>query len=152
MDNEPPISKHEFYDRFYQRIPSNQHTAAHGWLHSGHDAVDRIPQRKGIKMIPTNGRLQFWGIVAREKKSGRRMLFYFIICWLIGFFFFLLLFGVLQGVFAGLFNFFVVLYSLGGLAVGVLFDGAGRGLGHLGATFRYLLVLAAGGSSGWWVA
>lgn len=95
MDNEPPISKHEFYDRFYRRIPPEQDTAARGWLCSGHDAVDRIPQRKSIKMIPTNGRLQFWGIVAREKKSGSRMLIYIFLSSLPGFiFFFLWLFAL----------------------------------------------------------
>lgn len=88
MDNEPPISKHEFYDRFHQRVTSEKCMAAHGGMCSNHDAVDRIPQKKGLDDIITNSRPQFWGIVAREQRSGVRMLIYFVVSSLSGLAFF----------------------------------------------------------------
>ncbi|KAI8654341.1 Cytochrome b5 heme-binding domain-containing protein [Fusarium sp. Ph1] len=98
MDNEPPISKHEFYDRFYKRITPEQLRAVHGSFYNDHDAVDRIPQKKGLNEITVNGRSQFWGIIAREKKSGKRMLIYIFLSSLPGFvFFFLWLFVLDKG-------------------------------------------------------
>ncbi|UPK95393.1 hypothetical protein LCI18_006328 [Fusarium solani-melongenae] len=96
MDNEPPISKHEFYDRFYKRITPEQLRAVHGSFYNGHDAVDRIPQKKGLNDIAANGRPQFWGIIAREKKSGKRMLIYIFLSSLPSFIFFFLWLFVLD--------------------------------------------------------
>lgn len=96
MDDEPPISKHEFYDRFYKRITPEQLRAVHGSIYNDHDAVDRIPQKKGLNDIAANGRPQFWGIIAREKKSGKRMLIYILLSSLSGFIFFFLWLFVLD--------------------------------------------------------
>ncbi|RSM03366.1 hypothetical protein CEP52_007417 [Fusarium oligoseptatum] len=96
MDDEPPISKHEFYDRFYKRITPEQPGAVHGSFYYDHDAVDRIPQKKGLDDIAANGRPRFWGIIAREKKSGTRMLIYIFLSSLPGFIFFFLWLFVLD--------------------------------------------------------
>ncbi|RSL88897.1 hypothetical protein CEP51_001518 [Fusarium floridanum] len=96
MDDEPPISTHEFYDRFYKRITPEQLRAAHGSLYNDHDAVDRIPQKEGLDDIAANGRPQFWGIIAREKKSGTRMLIYIFLSSLPGLIFFFLWLFVLD--------------------------------------------------------
>lgn len=96
MDDEPPISKHEFYDRFYKRITPEQLRAVHGSFYNDRDAVDRIPQKKGLNDIAANGRPQFWGIIAREKKSGKRMLIYILLSSLPGFIFFFLWLFVLD--------------------------------------------------------
>ncbi|RSL73984.1 hypothetical protein CEP53_000607 [Fusarium sp. AF-6] len=96
MDDEPPISKHEFYDRFYRRITTEQLRAVHGSFYNDHDAVDRIPQKRGLDDIVANGRPRFWGIIAREKKSGARMLIYIFLSSLPGFIFFFLWLFVLD--------------------------------------------------------
>ncbi|KAH7187768.1 heterokaryon incompatibility protein-domain-containing protein [Fusarium oxysporum] len=90
MDNEPPISKHEFYDRFYRRVTTEACINTHKDSCGENDAVDRIPQKTDLEDIITNGRLQFWGIVAREKKSGLRMLVYILVSCIPGIVFFLL--------------------------------------------------------------
>ena len=96
MDSEPPISKHEFYDRFYQRVAHERLMATHGSLYNDHDAVDRIPQKEGLDDIGTRGRQQFWGIIAREKKSGLRMLIYILVSSLPGLIFLFLWLFVLD--------------------------------------------------------
>ncbi|KAI8652845.1 Cytochrome b5 heme-binding domain-containing protein [Fusarium keratoplasticum] len=96
MDSEPPISKHEFYDRSYQRVAHERLMATHGSLYNDHDAVDRIPQKEGLDDIGTRGRQQFWGIIAREKKSGLRMLIYILVSSLPGLIFLFLWLFVLD--------------------------------------------------------
>lgn len=95
MDNEPPISRHEFYDRFYRRVESEPCIVTHSDVCRECDAVDRIPQKKHLDDLTTNTRPQFWGIIAREKKSGLRMLIYIFVSCIPGLiFFFVWLFGL----------------------------------------------------------
>jgi hypothetical protein len=90
MDREPPISKHEFYDRFYKKILSED-CILQG-THNCHerDAVERIPQKKDLVSTTGVSRPQFYGIIAREKKSGIRMLVYICLSSIPGIIFFFL--------------------------------------------------------------
>lgn len=91
MDREPPISRHEFHDRFYQKVDSEDCLV--GVPHdrcSDRDAVDRIPQKKELVSISGQKRQQFYGIVAREKKSGAKMMLYILVSSVPGTIFFFL--------------------------------------------------------------
>lgn len=93
MDREPPISVHEFHDRFYQRVKSETCLAGNGACCTDHDAVERIPQKKDLVSVSAEGRPQFYGIVARETKSALTMVVYVLISSVPGtIFFFLWLF------------------------------------------------------------
>lgn len=76
MDREPPISKHEFYDRFYRRVELEDCILQRSDRCAERDAVERIPQKKIPFDSTCGGRPQFYGIIARERKSGLRMLIY----------------------------------------------------------------------------
>ncbi|KAI5921605.1 hypothetical protein F4810DRAFT_677814 [Camillea tinctor] len=93
MDTEPPVSAHKFNDRFYKRIPTcgSKKECTCG----ARDAIDRIPQRdRSITVAQTQKREFFWGIIARDHKSGLRVLTYILLSSLPGFvFFFLWLFA-----------------------------------------------------------
>jgi hypothetical protein len=92
MDREPPISRHEFRDRFYQKVRDELCLSRnHGTtLCSDHDAVERIPQKKDSVSDAAQPRSQFYGIVAREKKSALAILAYIIASSVPGLIFFFL--------------------------------------------------------------
>lgn len=95
MNTEPPISQHEFYDRFYGKVSScrgiisceTSNECECGF----YDAVERIPQRiKQSAHGPQESRQQIWGIIARERKSRLRMLIYIVVTSIPGYIFFFL--------------------------------------------------------------
>ena len=96
MDAEIPISRHEFYDRFYGRVTSCQGTTLgavsqrDGCDCGSHETVDRIPQRiRGLDQESRKGRRpHVWGIVAREKKSRLKLLVWIILTSVPGYIFF----------------------------------------------------------------
>lgn len=75
MDYEPPISPHEFEDRFYGRAGIRSCLEGHP-CNTERDAVDRIPQRKESLDSHERQRYEFWGLIAREKKSALRLVIY----------------------------------------------------------------------------
>lgn len=91
MDREPPISRHEFHDRFYRKVPGEDcQFGVPRNICSDRDAVDRIPQINKPVSISDRKRQQFYGIVAREKKSGLMMMLYILLCSIPGTIFFFL--------------------------------------------------------------
>lgn len=91
MDREPPISRHEFHDRFYCKVTSEDcHFGVPRQSCGDRDAVDRIPQAKKQVSVSDGKRQQFYGIVTREKKSGLMMMLYIFVCSIPGTIFFFL--------------------------------------------------------------
>ncbi|KAI3336377.1 hypothetical protein HD806DRAFT_473476 [Xylariaceae sp. AK1471] len=88
MTTQPPISAHEFYDRFHRQVVT---CGARADCSCGaQDAVDRIPQRRFPLHQAGQLREQFWGIVAREKQSRLRWLAYILVSSAPGLIFFFL--------------------------------------------------------------
>ena len=91
MDREPPIWQHEFHDRFYNKIQTeNCHFGVPRQTCGDRDAVDRIPQVKKLVNLSDQKGQQFYGIVTREKKSGLMMMLYTFLCSIPGTTFFFL--------------------------------------------------------------
>lgn len=90
MDREPPISRHEFYDRFYKKVKFEDCIVQRSGPCMEQDAVERIPQKNDLITTIGDARLEFYGIIAREKKSGLRMSGYILLSSTPGIIFFFL--------------------------------------------------------------
>uniref|UniRef100_A0A4E9E9G8 Uncharacterized protein n=1 Tax=Gibberella zeae TaxID=5518 RepID=A0A4E9E9G8_GIBZA len=88
--DEPPLSRHEFYDRFHGRIDSEACIVTRQRICNECDAVDRIPQKKELGSFIGEKRPRFYGIIAREKKSGLRVVVYILVSCIPGLMFFFL--------------------------------------------------------------
>ncbi|KAI0451550.1 hypothetical protein F5B21DRAFT_486383 [Xylaria acuta] len=88
MDTPIPITVHEFNDRFYKKVVT---CGATGVCPCGiQDLVDRIPQKRVRARSRKLPRDQFWGIIARERKSRLKLLVYIAVSSIPGFILFFL--------------------------------------------------------------
>ncbi|KAK7916911.1 hypothetical protein PG985_010519 [Apiospora marii] len=84
MDVIPPISKHEFYRRFYSCHEGSKRYHLHHTCkvlrgHS-HDVLHRLPKRTQELELGGDKRERFWGISSRENVSLQRVLLYNLVC------------------------------------------------------------------------
>ncbi|KAK8073978.1 hypothetical protein PG994_004877 [Apiospora phragmitis] len=84
MDLVPPISRHEFYRRFYICFePTKRYHLHHTCKvlrgHS-HDVLDRLPKRTQELELGGGKREQFWGLYGQEIVSLQRVLVYNAVC------------------------------------------------------------------------
>ncbi|KAK8023897.1 hypothetical protein PG993_011963 [Apiospora rasikravindrae] len=99
MDLVPPISKHEFYRRFYTCFETTKRYHLHHTckLLRGHsdDVLHRLPKRTQKLELGGDKRERFWGLYAREAVSLQKVLLYNAVCMLpVLAFFFAWLFGI----------------------------------------------------------